>query len=284
MAAPAHPWNQPSRRRMPRYHVQAPVDVTVLRSGIPDTIPGRSVDLCERGVAAVLAGEVVLGEAVGVELQLTHMTDPLRARAMVRHQEKLCCGMEFVGLSTTQQAAIREWAEQISTEIEPAAQIAEPEPVKEVSIDSAAPPTAPLRRWRPRWAVVAAAIVLGALASWWRWHRGWQELESTLPREGKTVVELSQTQVPAEVMEKLIVHRVDPDYPEEARKQHLEGVIVLDVIVGRDGEVEDVHPLNGPDVLSKAAADALRWWRFQPYRVDGKAVPVETTVAVEFRP
>ena len=45
-------WDRPSRRRLPRYRVQAPLDVTVLRSGIPDTVPGRSVNLCERGIAA----------------------------------------------------------------------------------------------------------------------------------------------------------------------------------------------------------------------------------------
>jgi protein TonB len=59
---------------------------------------------------------------------------------------------------------------------------------------------------------------------------------------------------------------------------------VLDVIVGRDGSVERVYPLNGPKVLGQAAAAALRWWRFQPYLVDGKPVVVETTVAVEFKP
>jgi protein TonB len=64
----------------------------------------------------------------------------------------------------------------------------------------------------------------------------------------------------------------------------LQGVIVLDVVVGRDGSVLDVRAQNGPEVLARAAADALRWWRFEPYRIDGKAVVVETTVAVEFKP
>jgi periplasmic protein TonB len=84
-------------------------------------------------------------------------------------------------------------------------------------------------------------------------------------------------------MEKLVTHRVDPDYPEAARAAKLHGVIVLDVVVGRDGAVIDVHPLNGPDVLAHAATDAMRWWRFEPYRVDGRPVVVETTVAVEFK-
>ncbi len=85
-------------------------------------------------------------------------------------------------------------------------------------------------------------------------------------------------------MEKLVTHRVDPDYPAAARPAKLQGVIVLDVVVGRDGSVVDVHALNGPELLARAAMDAMRWWRFEPYRVDGQPVVVETTLAMEFKP
>src|ERR1700758_4166308 len=104
------PWSGPSRRRVPRFRVQAPLDVTVLRSGIPDTLPGRSVNVGERGAAAVLAGGVLPGEAVGVEIWLPVAAHPLRTRALIRHHDNLRCGMEFVGLSVEQQAAIRDWA------------------------------------------------------------------------------------------------------------------------------------------------------------------------------
>src|SRR5450631_4848512 len=70
-------WDGPSRRRVPRFLVQAPLDVTVLRSGIPDTVPGRSVNVCERGIAAILAGELIPGEAVGVEVHLPLVADSL---------------------------------------------------------------------------------------------------------------------------------------------------------------------------------------------------------------
>jgi protein TonB len=85
-------------------------------------------------------------------------------------------------------------------------------------------------------------------------------------------------------MEKLVIHRVDPDYPAAARPSNLRGVIVLDVVVGSDGSVVETHALNGPDVLAQAAIDALKWWRFEPYRVNGQPVVAETTVAVEFKP
>jgi protein TonB len=128
--------------------------------------------------------------------------------------------------------------------------------------------------------LLSALILLAVL--WWRWNRGWEDLESDL-RKNDTILR-PEANVPADVMEKLVTHRVDPDYPVAARPNNLRGVVVLDVIVARDGSVARVRPLNGPDVLAQSAMDALRWWRFEPYRVNGQAVMVETTVAVEFKP
>jgi TonB family protein len=286
--AQAQGWDQPSRRRGLRYRVQAPLAVTVLRSGIPDTLPGRSVNLGEGGVSAVLAGELLPGEAVGVEIRLPPVPDPLRTRAVVRYHDKLRSGMEFVGLSVEQQAAIRDWAGEAKAEPEPGVSAEPIEAAAEKGSEGAESGGAqpPTRKRRGRgWilSLVAAAILLAVL--WWRWNRGWEDLESSLQKNEKTIESPQpEVHVSADVMEKLVRHRVDPNYPAEARPANLQGVIVVDVVVGRDGSVEDVRALNGPEVLGQAAMDALRWWRFEPYRVNGKAVVVETTVAVEFKP
>src|SRR5256885_17009538 len=66
-SATTRTWTGLSRRRVPRFQVQAPLDVTVLRSGVPDTVPGRSVNVCERGMSAVLAGGLGSGEGGGGE-------------------------------------------------------------------------------------------------------------------------------------------------------------------------------------------------------------------------
>src|ERR1700722_9366984 len=105
-------WGGPSRRRVPRFPLQATLDVTVLRSGIPDTVPGRSVNVCEHGIAAMLAQELVPGEAVAIEVHLSQITAPLQTRAIVRYQDKLCSGLEFMGMSANQRAAIRSWAKE----------------------------------------------------------------------------------------------------------------------------------------------------------------------------
>ena len=278
--------DEPSRRRGPRYRVQAPLDVTVLRSGIPDTLPGRSVNLGERGVSAVLAGELRLGEAVGVEIRLPLMATPLRVRAVVRNHDKLRLGLEFVGLSSEQQAGIRNWASEAKAEVEPGIPGKVPIEARKSS-ETGAPRRAQLTsKGRAQLGVFLMALVAVLLVVlWWRWNRGWEDLESSLQKSGKRIEQSQiQAQVPADAMLRLVTHRVDPDYPPAARAANLQGVIVLDVVVGRDGSVLDVRAQNGPEVLAQAATDALRWWRFEPYRVDGKAVVVETTVAVEFKP
>jgi len=283
--------------------MQAPLDVTVLRSGIPDTVPGRSVNVCERGIAAMLAGELVPGETVGVEVRLSQVASPLRMRAMVRHQDKLRCGLEFLGLSAEQRAAIRDWARGSKADTEtdaiPTASLAlspppgalapeskDPVPGEAggVSSTGAATPRKPKKKWRwAGFAILLVLLVIAAAVFWWKWNRGWQELESGLKASDLASTEKPQAQVPAEVMEKLLIHRVEPAYPAEARKANLQGIIALDIVVGRDGSVVSMHALNGPDVLARAAMDALRWWKFEPYRVNGEPAVVETTVAVEFK-
>jgi TonB family protein len=271
-----------------RFRVQAPLDVTVLRSGIPDTLPGRLLNLGEGGVAAVLAGELSPGEAVGVEISLPLVAGLLRTRALVRHHDKLRSGLEFVGLSEEQRAAIRDWAGEAKAE--PELGVWPRVPIEAAvgkgpeggGLGGAQPPS----RKRPgrRWILLPVLATILVTVLWWRWNQGWEDLESNLQGTETTAEQQPQAQVPADVMEKLVTHRVDPDYPEAARPDKLQGVIVLDVVVGRDGSVLNVHALNGPEVLARAAMDALHWWRFEPYRVDGRPVVVETTVAVEFKP
>jgi TonB family protein len=301
--AQARSWDKPSRRRVPRYGVHAPLDVTMLRSGIPDTVPGRSLNLCERGLAAVVAGEMTPGEPVGVEVRLPLSPEPLRARAVVRYHDHLRCGLEFVGLSPAQQAAIRTWAELSKTAIEPepdAKRAAGPPPGREQVSDGrdghgehkSGGPGGPGGRGKKRLGRVTKMVLLVVAAIlaavfWWRWNRGWEELESGLPNHVPTgdapKAQAPEVQVPADEMQKLLVHRVDPEYPAAARQDKVQGVILLDVVVGRDGSVVETRALNGPDVLARAAMDAVRWWKYEPYSVQGRPAVVETTVAVEFK-
>jgi TonB family protein len=278
------------RLRIPRYPVAVPVDVTVLRSGVPDSIPGRSLNLSEGGLAVVLAGEIRRGDPVVVEFRLPHVALPLHAKAVVRHQAQLRCGLEFLSLSLEQQAMIRYWAglaQQKQPEIQASLVSSPPETLKVKASLSDAPPSLPRQPTRRRalWLALAMLVVIGGLSGW-RWYRTWNELESRIPGKGAGSARqrARPIKIPAEVMEPLLTHKVEPIYPDVARQANLQGIVVLDVMIGPDGAVEDLRPSSGPDVLVPAAVDAVKWWRFQPYRLNGTPVEVETTVAVEFRP
>jgi len=291
VAAQAHGWDKPSRRHVPRFLVRVPIDVTVLRSGIPDTLPGRSVNLCERGLAAILPGELLPGEAVGVEVRLPLSADTLRSRALVRHQDKLQCGVEFVGLSVEQQAAIRKWMEESKAEMEPDAgaknsSVSEPQNPgggTRAASNPGAPGTSHRKVRGLGWTLFLVLAAILAAIFWWRWNRSWEELEAGPANHGATSGDHPRLQVAAEVMGKLVVRKVEPDYPAAARKAKLQGTVVLEIVVGRDGSVVGMRPVNGPDVLARSAMDAVRWWKFEPYRVNGEPASVETTVAIEFK-
>ncbi len=85
------------------------------------------------------------------------------------------------------------------------------------------------------------------------------------------------------VVEPRLVERVEPAYPEIARKAHIEGVVVLEAIIGRDGAVEDLHIVKSANVLLDASAlTAVARWRYTPATLQGTPVRVFLTVTVEF--
>jgi TonB family protein len=287
------------RRRIPRYPVAVPVDVTVLRSGSASSIPGRSLDIGEGGVAAVLAAELQTGEWVAVEFQLPNVGHSLQTKAVVRHHNQLRCGFEFLGLSRDQRVMIRQWAgvtePGLATIESAAASSAFAKTHSQTALNQTGlratglearrsnqarrAPNPALRRLQ---VITLAMLLVVASMSAWQWHRGWRQLEA---RTERTDVHARQpaARVPSEVMERLLIHKVEPVYPEAARKANLQGVVALDAVIASDGTVVNLHPLGGPDGLISAAMDAARWWRFRPYRVRGEPAAVETTLSVEFR-
>jgi TonB family protein len=75
------------------------------------------------------------------------------------------------------------------------------------------------------------------------------------------------------------LHKTNPVYPEEARDEHLSGAVALEAVIGTDGSVKEVKPLNGPAVLVEAARNAVLLWSFEPPTYHG--APVELVVPIE---
>ena len=79
------------------------------------------------------------------------------------------------------------------------------------------------------------------------------------------------------------MHDVTPVYPPIAQSARVEGVVVLEVIIERDGRVRQAHVLQSIPLLDRAAVSAVEQWVFTPTRLNGEAVPVVMTVTVDFR-
>jgi len=80
----------------------------------------------------------------------------------------------------------------------------------------------------------------------------------------------------------VIEHSVQPDYPLLAKEMKVQGSVVLQALIGKDGNIQDLHVVSGPAILSEAARQAVKQWRFRPYLQNGQAVETEARVTVNF--
>jgi protein TonB len=79
-----------------------------------------------------------------------------------------------------------------------------------------------------------------------------------------------------------LIRRVEPAYPPLARQARISGAVRLRAIISADGAVEQLNILSGHPLLIRAAADAVRQWRYRPTLLSGRAVPVSTEIEVNF--
>jgi len=81
----------------------------------------------------------------------------------------------------------------------------------------------------------------------------------------------------------LLLQRVPPSYPEQALKAGLQGAVILQAWIGKDGNIRDLKLVDGSLLLGQAAVKAVKQWRYKPYLRNGIAVEAETYVTVNFR-
>jgi TonB family protein len=84
------------------------------------------------------------------------------------------------------------------------------------------------------------------------------------------------------IMQASLIYRVQPEYPRAAQVMHLSGTVRLRAIISRDGTVRQLEVLSGNLILVQSAVAAVREWRYQPTRLNGEAVEVETYITVNF--
>ena len=90
--------------------------------------------------------------------------------------------------------------------------------------------------------------------------------------------------LPASALPELASQPVQPVYPDAAKASGQRGSVVLQVLIGRDGAVQDVKFLQGSLVFAQAAIEAVHQWQFKPYTLNGRAVSVQSTITLNFKP
>jgi TonB family protein len=119
-----------------------------------------------------------------------------------------------------------------------------------------------------------------------------QEVGPSRPKSGDTIPDPSQAPGQPSAADPALgssgkanvelLQRVEPEYPEAARQQHIQGPVVLEAKVGKDGAVQELTVISGNSTLATAASDAVLQWRFNPLVQNGRAVQFQTRIRVDF--
>jgi protein TonB len=85
------------------------------------------------------------------------------------------------------------------------------------------------------------------------------------------------------VSQGLIVKKIQPVYPAQARQMRLQGTVELLANISQSGSISSVKQLSGDQILGRAAIEAVRQWKYKPYYLSGEPVEVETQITVNFK-
>jgi protein TonB len=84
------------------------------------------------------------------------------------------------------------------------------------------------------------------------------------------------------MMDGLLIHRVQPDYPLPAKLTHVQGTVEIAALISKEGTIENLQVVSGHPMLIRAALDAVKQWRYRPYILNGEPIEVNTRITVNF--
>jgi protein TonB len=92
-----------------------------------------------------------------------------------------------------------------------------------------------------------------------------------------------QIRVSHDVMQGLIIKKIQPKYPKDARNQRIQGPVLLQAVISETGDVKDIRLVSGHPLLAPAAIDAVKQWKYRPYQLNGKPVEIVTMITLNFQ-
>ena len=105
---------------------------------------------------------------------------------------------------------------------------------------------------------------------------------SSTPTVAPKIATPQRVRVSSGVSQGLIIRRVQPSYPPLARQARIQGTVVLQAQISKDGNIENLQLISGHPMLAPAAIEAVKQWKYKPYLLNGEPVEVETQVQVNF--
>jgi TonB family protein len=102
------------------------------------------------------------------------------------------------------------------------------------------------------------------------------KVDPSRPVFGAPVIEASRA-------EEMLVHKVEATYPQMARIAHIQGNVILHVLIDKQGHVSKMKAMQGHPLFIQPARDAVKQWEYQPFLLNGEPAEVETAVEVKFR-
>jgi protein TonB len=84
------------------------------------------------------------------------------------------------------------------------------------------------------------------------------------------------------VTQGLLLRKIQPAYPPLARQARIQGPVVLQAEIGKDGSIQNLRLISGHPMLAPAAIEAIKQWKYKPYILNGEPVEVETTITFNF--
>jgi protein TonB len=92
----------------------------------------------------------------------------------------------------------------------------------------------------------------------------------------------ARVRIPPKFAEGLVVKKVPPEYPAEAKRDRIEGAVLVHVVISKAGDVVYSALVSGPPALAPAAIEAVKHWKFKPYLLNGEPIEVDTQIQVNF--
>src|ERR1700727_466035 len=92
----------------------------------------------------------------------------------------------------------------------------------------------------------------------------------------------TRVRVSSGVSSGLLIRKVSPTYPPLARQARIQGTVVLQAQISKDGSIQNLQLISGHPMLAPAAIEAVKQWKYKPYLLNGEPVEVETQVQVNF--